>query len=194
MAKIRTFIAIELSDSVRQKIAELQEELKRDREKISWTKPGNIHLTLKFLGDTEESKIDRIAGIINGIASDYQSFSLSVSGLGVFPNFRRPRVIWVGMPNSPASLIEIAEKIDSNLAEIGFPQEDKRFSPHLTIGRVKAEVSNGFIEKIKSRQFDGGEFNVNEILIMKSDLHPAGAVYTQLQKIALRNQKEGLYE
>lgn len=186
MALIRTFIAIELSNAVRQKIAELQEELKRDREKISWTKPENIHLTLKFLGDTEESKISFIADALTEIASDYKLFDLSVSGLRVFPNFRRPRVLWVGLPNPPTALIEIAKKIEAHLAEIGFAKEDRPFSPHLTIGRVKAGLSNSLIEKIKARQFDGGEFSANEILIIKSDLHPKGAVYTPLRKIALR--------
>lgn len=183
--KIRTFIAIELSDSVRQNIAELQQELKRDREKISWTKPENIHLTLKFLGDTDETKLDDIANIITDIAGDYQSFNVSVSGLGVFPNFRRPRVLWIGIPNPASALIEIAEKIDTRLAEIGFKKDDRKFSPHLTIGRVKTQLSDRFIEKLKSRAVEAGEFTVHEILIIKSDLHPKGAIYTPLRKIAL---------
>jgi len=182
---IRAFIAIDLADSVRQKIGELQEELKRDREKISWPKPENIHLTLKFLGDTDEAKVDDIADRIIRIAKDYQSFTVSVSGLGVFPNYRRPRVLWVGMSNPPASLIEIAERIAAALAEIGFPKEDRRFSPHLTIGRVKAALSSRFIEKLKSRAFDGGGFAVNDIFVIKSDLRPAGAVYTKLREIGL---------
>lgn len=183
---IRTFIAIDLADAIRQNIAALQEELKRDREKISWTKPENIHLTLKFLGDADETKIDDIANILTAIASEYPPFSLNVSGLGMFPNFRRPRVLWVGLQNPPAALIEIAERIESGLAEIGFAKEARPFSPHLTIGRVKAQLSDRFIEKLKSRAFAGGLFDVKEILIIKSDLHPQGAVYTPLRKIALK--------
>ncbi len=183
---IRTFIAIDLPDAVRQNIAALQEELKRDREKISWTKPENIHLTLKFLGDTDESKIDDIANIISGIASEYPAFRLNVSDLGVFPNFRRPRVLWVGLPNPPAALLEIAEKIESGLAEMGFAKEARPFSPHLTIGRVKAPLSDRFIKRLKNHAFAGGLFDVKEILIIKSDLHPQGAIYTPLRRIGFR--------
>jgi 2'-5' RNA ligase len=189
MAKIRTFIAIELADSVRQKIGALQDELKRDREKISWTKAENIHLTLKFLGDTDEAKIDDIADVITKSVGELSRFKLRVTGLGAFPNFRRPRVLWVGMPNPPISLIEIAENIDQQLGEIGFQTEDRKYSPHLTVARVKAALSEQFTQKLKSREFDGGEFEVTEVLLIKSDLHARGAVYTPLRKIALRNLK-----
>ncbi len=189
MSKFRTFIAIGISDAVRQKIADVQAELKRENARISWTKPENIHVTLKFLGDVEESKIDSIAGVIQKVTENIQSFTVKVKTLGAFPNLRRARVLWMGLENVSAELTQIAEGIETGLSQLGFPKEERKFSPHLTIGRVKSALSNRFVEKFQSYAFEGGEFKVEEIILMKSDLHPAGAIYTRLRKFGLINRQ-----
>ena len=183
-SRIRAFIAIEISNSVREKIANLQEELKKHKERISWTKPGNIHLTLKFLGDVEESKIKLIGESLTNATKEFQPFKFLVKNLGAFPNLRRPRVLWLGIENPTNELSEILNIIDKQLNLLGFPKK-KRFSPHLTIGRVKSQVSDQFIERFKISQFDGDEVKVEEIIFMKSQLHSKGAIYTPLKKLRL---------
>lgn len=186
MSKVRTFIAIEISDALRQKIAGVQEKLKKEKERVSWTKPGNIHVTLKFLGDVEENEINAIVEAVERAVGSFNSFILSVKNIGAFPNLRRPRVFWVGIENPPVQLTQIFEKIEDELNQIGFPKETRKFSPHLTIGRVRSPISDGFIEKFKKETFEGGKVRVEEIVVMKSDLKPTGAVYTPLKKVKLK--------
>ncbi len=185
MSEIRTFIAIEINESVHREIAHVQEDLKKAKERISWNKPTNIHLTMKFLGAVEENKIEPIAGVINNIAKDTPAFTTHVKNLGAFPNFRRPRVLWVGVENALEQFREIARNIENELSSLGFTKENRKFTPHLTIGRVKSLPSKQFIEKVKNYDFVGGEIHVREIVVMKSDLRPTGAVYTPLKKIEL---------
>ena len=185
MEKIRSFIAIEISESVRDKIADLQEELKKYKEHISWTKPDNIHVTVKFLGDIEESKTKSIGESLTIATKELQPFNFFVKELGVFPNFRRPRVLWVGINNPGNELNNIHSKIEQQLNQLGFPEERKRLNPHLTIGRVKSQVSDRFIERFKTARFDGDEVEVEEIILMESKLHPKGAIYTPLKKVRL---------
>ncbi|NIR48785.1 RNA 2',3'-cyclic phosphodiesterase [candidate division KSB1 bacterium] len=185
MAEIRTFIAVEIPDSVRDRIAKVQAELKKHKERISWTKPGNIHLTLKFLGNVDEEKIPAISEIIQEVVKDRKPFSLNVREVGAFPNVSRPRVLWVGIDDNP-EIVEIADRIDEGLSQIVFPKEKRKFSPHLTIGRVKSRTGKQFLQNLQNFDFDGGKVDVNEIVVVKSDLKPTGAVYTYLKKIRLQ--------
>lgn len=185
MSKVRTFIAIEISDSVREKIAALQENLKKAGERISWTKPGNIHLTLKFLGDVEENQIEAIADAVNRSAKGIRSFSYQVRNLGAFPNIRRARVLWVGVENKTDELTELANRLEDELSKIGFKKEKHKFKPHLTIGRVKSRLGEQFIKRFEKLDFSENEVRVEEINVIKSDLKPTGAIYTPLKKIML---------
>ncbi|MFQ6114286.1 MAG: RNA 2',3'-cyclic phosphodiesterase [bacterium] len=188
MSKIRTFIAIEIPDSIHQKIAKVQDELKSKQEKarISWTKPGNIHLTLRFLGDVEESRINSVVEAIEKAVQPFSSFDFLVRNFGAFPNFRRPRVLWIGIENPPSELTQMAQNIEDELSTIGFTSEKRKFSAHLTIGRVKSSLSQSFVQLLQARDFEGGQVRVKEVVVMKSDLRPTGAVYTPLKKIKLK--------
>jgi 2'-5' RNA ligase len=186
LSNIRTFIAIEIPAAVRKRISEVQNEFQKENERISWTKPENIHVTLKFLGDVEENKIDAIASVVQKTAKNIQSFNVKVKNLGAFPNLRRARVLWVGLENATAELTQIAEGMETGLSQLGFPEEERKFSPHLTIGRVKSALSTRFVEKFQNYAFEGGEFQVEEIVVMKSDLRPSGAIYTPLRKVRLK--------
>jgi 2'-5' RNA ligase len=189
LSTIRTFIAIEIPETVQQKIAKAQQELKAFNERISWTKPGNIHLTLKFLGSVEEDKIAAIAEAVNQVAEKIPPSKFRVKNLGAFPNLRRARVIWVGIELDSPYLSQLAEGMDAALAELGFPKEKRKFSPHLTIGRVKAKTSDEFQQALQRTPFEGGEVTVEEVIVMKSDLKPTGAIYTPLRKIKLGSHK-----
>ena len=186
MEKIRSFIAIEISKSVLNKIASLQEELKKYDERIGWTKPDNIHLTLRFLGDVEENKVQAIEGVLAKTAKEFQPFKFLVKELGAFPNLRQSRVLWLGIENPTNELKDLHDKVEKQLNELGFPKEKKRFNPHLTIGRVKSALSDEFMERFKTARFQENEVKVEQIILMKSELHPKGAIYTPLEKARLR--------
>lgn len=180
MSKLRTFIAIELPDALKQQLTAIQQELKPLRERISWSKPDNIHLTIKFLGDVESEMVAIVAGALTEIAEKQRSFEFTVKGLGGFPSIRRPRVLWAGVDDRSKELANLAKKIDDELIHFGFSRENRKFAPHLTLGRVKAPPGNSFIQTFQQLNFDGGSVVVNQIVLFKSDLKPSGATYTPL--------------
>ncbi len=184
MSKIRTFIAIEIPDEIRNKIGELQNSLKKVGGRISWTKPGNIHLTLKFLGDTDENLIDEIASQLQESVASIQPIQIAIRTLGTFPNFKYPRVIWGGAESEQQQLAELAAKIDAGVEPFGFKRENRPFSAHLTLGRVKdVKGIQTVMDKLKEQEdFMAGSFLAKQFLLIKSELHSAGAIYTSLRK------------
>lgn len=188
MNKIRTFIAIEIPDGIRSKLVELQNELKSLGGRVSWVKVENIHLTLKFLGDTETTLIDQIASQLQRSVETIAPFRVDVAGVGVFPNAKHPRVIWVGASSQPdVQLKLLAARIDAETARFGFQKENRPFSGHLTLGRVKDPRG---IEPIMERlnahnDFDAGNFWAEKFVFMRSELHPSGSIYTPLKIITL---------
>ncbi len=190
MAKIRTFIAIEITEEIRNKIGELQNILKGLGGRISWTKPGNIHLTLKFLGDTDEGIIDEISAKLQQAVESIADFKITVKRTGTFPNFKRPRVIWVGAECEGEQMQKLTAQIEDCMENFGFEKEIRRFSAHLTLGRVKdIKGIEPVMEKLKNYEnFEAGSFAVKNFFLIKSELHSAGAIYTPLKKIVLKNQ------
>jgi 2'-5' RNA ligase len=189
MSKIRAFIAIEIPTEIQDKIGELQNSLKGIGGRISWTKPGNIHLTLKFLGDTDEKIIDEIATELQQAVQKIEGFNISFQGTGVFPNFKRPRVIWVAAKSDGDHLEKLAAQIEDCMKNFGYEKENRRFSAHLTLGRVKdTKGIEPIMEKLRSyEEFVAGNFSVKEFYLIKSELHPAGSIYTPLKKIDLND-------
>ncbi len=186
MADLRTFIAIETPESIQAKIAALQDELKQENERVRWPKPANIHLTLKFLGQVEESRTPVITESVKDMLKEQPKFTFSVRGLGAFPNFRRARVLWVGVNDNSDQLQHLVENIEAALIPLGFSKENRKFTPHLTLGRVKSSLSKSFIRKLEQIDFAGGEVTVDEIVLFRSDLKPTGAVYTPLSRFRLK--------
>jgi 2'-5' RNA ligase len=193
MSNLRTFIAIEIPDAIQTKIAQLQEELKPARESISWTKAHKIHLTLKFLGEVEETLLPDIIKEVTSVCTTQTPFDFEIKNMGCFPNPRRARVVWVGTDNPGQQLSTLAKNIEDCLIQFGFSKENRKFNPHLTIGRVKSPLGESFIETIKAKSFYGGRITAAEIAVIKSDLKPTGAVYTPLAILKLENTslKEG---
>ncbi|MFQ5772666.1 MAG: RNA 2',3'-cyclic phosphodiesterase, partial [bacterium] len=177
-----------IAEAVRQEIVRVQEELIKAKERISWTRPENIHLTLKFLGEVEEHKITPIAAVIESVAKEMHPFAFIVKDLGAFPNFRRARILWVGVENATEECAQISQNLETGLSNLGFRKEGRKFSPHLTIARVKAPLSKQFIDRIQNYDFEGGATQVKEIILMKSDLRPTGAIYMPLKKIKLKSK------
>lgn len=183
---MRTFIAVELTEELKKKIEELQVPLKKINVDVSWVKPGNVHATLKFFGEVPEDKIEKVFGGTKIALGGVRSFKLSLKDLGCFPNLKRPRIIWIGVEKGKEELSEMAKKIEEEMERIGFPRENREFSPHLTIGRIKSPKNiERLTELIKNTNFQSQEIEIKEVVMMKSELHPSGAVYTPLKKIAL---------
>ena len=183
---MRTFIAVELPENIKNKIGELQAPLKKTNAFVSWVKPENIHITLKFLGEVPEEKINEVFSATQLALKNAKKFKMNLKGAGAFPDFRRPRVIWIGAGMGGEELSNMANEIEEEMEKIGFPKENRKFSPHFTMGRVKSPKNiEKLMEKVKSTDFETEDIEVNEVTVMKSQLHPAGAIYTLLKKIPL---------
>lgn len=180
MATKRLFIAAEPPHHIIEGCRDLIEGLKTAGDGIRWVKSHGIHLTMKFFGDVDESRIPQIndaAEIITGIGS----IDLSVEGLGTFPGGQRPRVIWVGISGDLDRIVTARDTLDGALSGIGFPREDRPFRGHLTLGRVKGRVPVALAARLEeSRNVSLGEMRVEGFSLIQSDLKPSGAVYTTL--------------
>jgi 2'-5' RNA ligase len=184
---IRTFIAVSIPDDILEKIVDLQKSLKPYGSDVKWVRPEGIHITLKFLGNVPGERIYIITETVQMAVSKTEPFSLSIEGIGAFPNIHRPRVLWVGAKQGAETLIQIARNIDQGLSGQGFKREKRPFSPHLTLGRIKSpEGITRLMDTFSSLSFYGGSFDIANINVMKSDLKPHGAEYTTLHTIKLQ--------
>jgi 2'-5' RNA ligase len=184
---MRTFIAVELPENIKKKIGEIQAPLKRTNAFVSWVKPGNIHVTLKFLGEVPEEQIQEVFNATEKALEGAGRFTMSLKGMGGFPNLKRPRVIWVGAGSGGEELSFLAKRIEEEMEKIGFPKEKRSFSPHFTIGRVKSPKNiEQLATRVESSQFQTEEIEVAEVVVMKSQLTPGGAIYTPQKIIRLK--------
>ena len=186
MSFLRGFIAVEIPSSLQHTIQESTASLRHmlSDDLVRWVPPQNVHLTLKFLGDVSSSNLDLIKQMLTAEAAQHQSFEMQAKGIGSFPNSRRPRVIWIGL-QAPAALESLQRGIESASARLGYATDEKSFSPHLTIGRVKQNLSAPEIQRIRSalEQTNIGLLGIVYIdaaHLFKSDLQPSGSVYTRL--------------
>jgi len=189
MGKIRTFIAIKIPSSIVERISQFQSSLKKVDARIGWVKSGNFHITLKFLGDVEESKITEIGDKLENSLSGIKNFEVNIGGVGVFPTRRRPRVLWIGGSSENSILEKIAERLDDSLHTLGFERESRKYRIHLTLGRVK---ESGNIEEVMNKLFERkdinfGAFEVSEVVLIQSELNPSGSIYTPLKIVHLES-------
>lgn len=192
MGQIRTFVAIELDDSIKVSLIELQEQLRAGVPKgvVRWVRPEGIHLTLKFLGDVPADRIEGIAHAIEDACQGSAPFSLSIGGLGCFPSSKRPRVLWVGVEEPTGALVKLQASIEKALAELGFPPEKRKFHSHLTLGRTRRQASSGEVRRLgelieSTAVGEIGEMKAEAVSLMRSDLKPTEAVYSQLAVVRL---------
>jgi 2'-5' RNA ligase len=185
MDSVRAFIAIELPPAILKALGDLQDRLKQDvpPKLVRWVRPQGIHLTLKFLGDVPQAKVDAIAEALQDACAPHAPFSLSVGGMGCFPNPRRPRVVWVGVDEPSGALVRLQRDVERAIGPLGFPPEKRRFSPHLTLGRVKGRDRDAVValgEYVSRATVRVGELQAEAVHVMRSELLPGGAVYTEL--------------
>lgn len=182
---IRAFIAIDVPEEVKQVLSQIQEELKQTRAAVRWVKTDSIHLTLKFLGNIDPSRIEPIAAAAAEAVKNEPPLTLELGGLGAFPNLRNPRVVWIGIRGEVERLCRIQARLEQGLEALGFPREERPFRPHLTLGRVKDKRrSCALMESLTALPVpEGNSFDAKEIILYKSDLRPTGAIYTKLHRM-----------
>ena len=186
MAKIRTFVAVSISEKAREVVAEMVASMQDFGSGVRWVKPENLHLTLKFLGDVEEKKLPELEEALKLSAENINPFNYELVNIGCFPNYKRPRVLWVGVEDSEDQLLLLHQNIESEFTKQDFPKESRKFTPHLTIARVKDfRKCESVISKFSDYNFGSHKNVVEEVLLMKSDLYPSGAKYTKLIQIKL---------
>ncbi len=188
---LRTFIAVELPGSVKLELAKLIDALKKPRFGfVRWVNPQGIHLTLKFLGNVLPAKIDGISKVIESAAADGHRFSLDMSGLGFFPNSRRPRVFWIGMAGDMNALQKLQADIDSGTEKLGFPGEKRPFSPHITLARINegslpSDLADFVKDTEKVRMENKLHIEIDSVCLIRSELLRTGARYTKLFEAGL---------
>lgn len=186
--QIRTFVAINISSELREAFKTFTEELIKIGGDVKWVMPESIHLTLKFLGNLPASKIEPVNKVVQKACMGYSSFRLKSGGKGAFPTLKRPRIFWVGLTETDNHILAgLQSKVERELSEIGFEKEGRKFHPHLTVGRVRSskkitEVTKEFMDY----HFPEIEFIVDQVLVMKSELTPRGAIYSIQKAIPLQ--------
>jgi 2'-5' RNA ligase len=192
MALIRAFIAVELPEGLIKELAGLEMLLKKNSPTIvKWVDPKSIHVTLKFLGEISEASIDELMLAIEESAPSVPPFKLEVAGVGAFPNLSRAQVVWVGVKGELEKIAQLQKRIESNTEQLGFPRESRSFTPHLTIGRVRNEAllhERERLGKILTETKFTALTNIEtaSINLMKSQLTPAGAIYTCIGSVKLK--------
>ncbi len=185
MSQIRAFLAVDLDDDLKPKINKIIREFKKTNANIKYVDLQNLHFTLKFFGDIDTDGIDLIAEKIEKVIADFDSFTIKIKGCGAFPNKNRIKVIWVGLDEDQI-LKELHDKLDKEFNSIGFDL-DKKFSSHLTIGRMRSGKAK---DKVKNTldsydDIDIGTMEVNTIILKKSTLTPSGPIYEDLIEFRL---------
>ncbi|MBI2889775.1 MAG: RNA 2',3'-cyclic phosphodiesterase [Nitrospirae bacterium] len=178
---------MEIEAGVRERLVEAQEAFKRYRAPVSWVKRENIHLTVKFLGDVEEARVPDVTRALETVSAGGRSGRYNVWGIGSFPERGNPRVIWAGLAGDLDALEAAAGGVDRAMATLGFEPERRRFRPHLTIGRVRGLIRDRrFFGALADRaQESFGETDVRELVLFRSELNPAGSIYTPLARCGL---------
>ncbi len=186
---IRAFIAINIDPRIIREISEAIVQLRRAIPEVRWVAPDKIHLTIKFLGDIEPSRVDPIANALEQALKVFPRFTISAKGLGVFPALRRPRVLWVGLEGS--QLVKLAAKVEAALEPLGFVPEGRGFQPHLTIGRWRQfdGTSKKLAEELERwKRYEFGVSQVEAVALFQSVLKPDGALHQPLRVVAITQE------
>ena len=179
---VRLFIALELSKRQKKEVGGFQEKAKKHLHYVRWVKPDNIHLTLKFLGETEEGKVEPVKGAIADVCAGLKPFSTRYGDSGVFPSERKARVLWVGIKEGEDSVCDLAEKVEEKMADLGYKKEKRSFHPHLTIGRPRNAPPANSIKNFLSegKNFVSSDIVIDKVLLFESNLTRSGAIYRPL--------------
>ena len=188
MDKIRTFVAVPVNDQARDAVTSAEDDLRRAGADVKWVEARNIHITLKFLGNVETGQLDQLQAALRSALAGVKPLEITLSGTGTFPSGKKHvRVVWVGITEGKQDLVKVAAAVEEGCAGLGFAREERPFSPHLTIGRVRRE--SGQLAELAARvsgyQFNPLKVEIDRVNLMRSELSPKGPTYTVLETVAL---------
>ena len=179
---IRAFIAVEIDAPHKEKLSALISYLKKSNASVKWVTENQMHLTLKFLGNIGQENVQKISGVLKATAGDFSTFNILFSKIGAFPNYERPRIIWLGIEKGKESLKLLNNKVECELEKIGFSKEKREYKAHLTLGRVKSLKNIPGLSRLINEadlQFQD-EIKIDKLILFQSTLTPKGAIYTPL--------------
>lgn len=179
---MRLFIAIPIDDKTRLEVCRMCDYLKERVSDVRWVKAENLHITMKFLGDTKEKLVPEISSAMEEV-SKYLPFEMEIGGIGGFPSLASARVIWVGAYDESQTVHRIYEEIETGIGNLGFKKEKRKYSPHITVGRSKRKPVRVDVGHELGKRA-GSTLIVNEVVLYKSDLKSSGAEYTVLERVA----------
>ncbi len=193
--QVRVFVALDLPQHAKETLEAAASDLRNTLPAgIRWVQPAGIHLTLKFLGDVDSNMVGPLLEAMTGATAPatQRPFDLKLSGLGMFPSEREPRVLWAGINGDLAALNDLQQSVDRAISALGFAPERRPFRPHLTLGRVRDQVWPADRRRIGSlisqaRLPDSPPWQVSEVHLIKSNLTPQGAIYSSLGTSSLAN-------
>jgi RNA 2',3'-cyclic 3'-phosphodiesterase len=194
MARIRTFIAVDVGEAIRAEGAALQQLGRAQGEGIKWTDAHSMHITLLFLGEVDELEVLSVCRVVGEVVKDVAPFRLEVKGVGAFPTLRRPKIIWGAVTEGAEALKRLHDLIEAPLLEMGtYRSEERAYRPHLTLGRIGHEdrAGNWSAALAKLSNWHAGDTQVREVLVMRSEPGRDGPVYTVLSRAKLGGGEEG---
>ena len=184
---MRAFVAVELEEEIKKSLSRVQTELRKLDEDIKWVHPQNMHLTLRFLGETVEQKIPLIIQLLKEAAGGKRPFTVEIKDIGGFPSLESPKIIWAGIEKGKEELTLLALAVEDTLVKLKFPKENRAFSAHFTLGRVRyIKNRQSFQEKIRQIQFRPLTQEVKSLILFKSTLTPKGPIYDKLGEACLK--------
>lgn len=186
---MRCFVALEIDDTIKDRLEAAQGLFRPLGGKVGWCSRGQMHLTLQFLGEAPDDRVPPVVEALRSAAAAIPAFEFTVAGLGAFPPSGSPRVLWVGIQRCEP-LIELQRRVEAALEPLGFPPEDRAFTPHLTLGRVKERVDARAYRRViaENAGFVAGVQPATRVVLFSSQLKPTGSVYTPVADVALRKQ------
>ena len=191
---LRAFIAVKIPEEIRDAIADIRRKLKKTGADARWVNPANVHLTLRFLGnDVPRETVDMIGAMLHEHLKSVEQFTITMAGLGAFPNVTRPRVVWLGIQPPDGPLPALREAVEDAVEEAGWPREERRFAAHLTLGRIKSQSGIGKLCRLleKERNDPAGSTIVDSVALIRSNLTQSGPVYETLTTVPLRPHEQG---
>jgi len=191
MDRIRAFLAVDPSPEIHRRLVEVKSLLAETGAAVRWVRDEGLHVTMKFLGPVTRDGLEALCEELQDIRSTFRVFRLCIKNLGVFPDLRRPRVVWAGVES--ADLPRLARAVEEAAARAGFGTEQRPFRPHITLGRVKDTRGWPRLREVLAarRAIEVGTCEVTELVAYRSDLRPSGAVYTKLWTIPFDNPTQG---
>jgi RNA 2',3'-cyclic 3'-phosphodiesterase len=184
---MRCFVAIELPEPIRERLASLQERLGGLGKAVRWTRPEQIHLTVKFLGNVAEERVAELCKLAGAVAALQEPFELQIGGVGCFPDHGPVRIVWAGLMGPPPTLISCQQACEQAFAEAGFPPENRPYRPHLTIGRTRDfRASAGIRSAVRQQEgFNTGMFDVDELVFFQSIQESRATTHVPLYRARL---------